>query len=136
MGSYIIMKLIILAAFVISTISAVNLDQEELINRRGKFARRHKNFDLDIKKVDIDRVRNFKGRHPHRFHNHGRKNHWRHFSKSNSKSYSKSNSKSFSKSKSHSNEHKHMMKRFRRHRFPRFGRKVEDVKILKVGDAQ
>ena len=126
------MRFIILAAIAISTIAAIHLDEEKFIrDRRG---RRHhdgrdfelaekKKFDLDLKKVDFKKVKDIEGGR-RRFH-HSR-------SESCSRSYSKSYSKSCSDDKHHGRRH-HNHRRY--NRFPKIDKK-EELKVLKVGDAQ
>ena len=117
------MKYFILAAFLISALAAVHLDEDEVIANRHGLYKKEKNLDVnvDVKKLALNKHRHFGRRHAHRF------NRFR----SHSFSLSKSDSDSFHKKRAFRRN------RFARHnKFPKFHRAEKELDVLKVGDAQ
>ena len=117
------MNYFIHAAFLVSAIAAVQLEEYELLANRHGLLAKEKNLDVDInlKKIDLHNHRHYKGRN-HRFHKF--------------RAFSHSNSHSNSLTDSHHHRRRHYLRRNRLHRFPRHNRLHKNAEILKVGDAQ
>ena len=137
------MRRIILAAFAVSAISAIQIDHERLIKNKHGFEKDEKKVDFKLEKVEVNNHRNLAHRGGHRFH---KKESWsKSQSCSDTKSWSKSKSDSCSDSKDKKPVKRHFHKRAPQHRFPvkripqhKFPvkRDEKEIKILKVGDAQ
>ena len=130
------MRFIILAAFVISAIAAVQIDAERIVKNRHGLRKEEKSIDFKFEKKTVN-THNHKQMRPRRFH-HIKKSVSSETcsqSKSVSKSISKSFSKSESKDKKQGHRHNKWNKRPQHKRFP-VKRDEKEVKVVKVGAAQ